>query len=64
MAPLNVLEEAILKMPVVCEGKDELDACFTGIIDDLVQALESNFVVYTCDDEHALNVCSEKHMNT
>ena len=48
VAPLDVLEEAVLEVPVVGEGEDEFDASFTGVIDDLVQALEGNLIVHTC----------------
>ena len=48
VAPLDVLEEAILEVPVVGEGEDEFDASFTGVVDDLVQALKRNLVVHTC----------------
>lgn len=48
VAPLHVLEEAILEVPVVIQGQNELDARLAGVVDDFVQASESFFIVHPC----------------
>ena len=48
VAPLHVLEEAVLQVPVVVQGQNELDARLAGVIDDLVQASEGFFIVHPC----------------
>ena len=48
VAPNNVLEEAVLVVPVVGEWQNELDACLASFINDLVQANKGRLVVDAC----------------
>ena len=47
-APLNILEEAVLEVPVVIQGQYELDAGLACVVDDFVEGCEGLFIILSC----------------
>lgn len=48
VAPLDILEEAVLEVPVVIQGQDELDAGLAGVINNFVKGCKGLFIVLSC----------------
>lgn len=55
------LLQAILQMPVVSHGDNELDAPLARISNQAVQSLESHFIVYTYSNVNKAQNMSVSH---